>query len=260
MNKLITITTDFGDSFAVSQLKAVIYSLGFDGNLIENHDVSNFSILEAAFQLKTLIQFCPKGTINVCVVDPGVGSSRSGIIIQTNNYWFVGPDNGCLYPAARKNGIVSVWKINESKLDNHISRTFHGRDIFVRVAVNLSQDKYLKKPEFTQIDIRSLKRIHFKEGQVLHVDHYGNVKINYTKPIEIGKKLIFQANNNRFEIPVFSTFSDVEIGMPLVYLGSSNTLELAINQSSAAQKYSIRVGDILSITTSASITSDVLQG
>lgn len=141
MHKLITITTDFKDGFATSQLKAVIAALGFAGQIIENHDVTPFSIIEGAYGIWQLAKFCPLGSVHVGVVDPGVGSSRVGIIIQTQNHWFVGPDNGLLYPAATADKIVSVWRINENYF-GQVSHTFHGRDVFIKSAVLLAQGKF----------------------------------------------------------------------------------------------------------------------
>jgi S-adenosyl-L-methionine hydrolase (adenosine-forming) len=248
MKKLITVTTDFGDSFATSQIKAVIYSLGFEGNIIENHDVSDFSITEAAFQLLTLANYCPKETIHICVVDPGVGSSRAGVVIQTRNFWFVGPDNGCLYPASFKDRIINAWKISEQAINKNIFKTFHGRDVFVRAGIFLSQNKHPDEFGSTSIDVNKLQTVLFKNGQVLHIDHYGNIKINWDGKIQVGRKLLLKLKNENLEVPVVATFSEVDLGKPLAYLGSSNTLELAINQGNAANTYSTQTGDILSIS------------
>ena len=78
MTPFITITTDFGDNFAVSQLKAVIFALGFTGQIIENHDVSSFSIMEGAYGIWQLAKYCPQNTIHVGIVDPGWEARGTG--------------------------------------------------------------------------------------------------------------------------------------------------------------------------------------
>jgi S-adenosyl-L-methionine hydrolase (adenosine-forming) len=247
MKQLITVTTDFGDNFAASQLRAVVYALGFDGNYIENHDVSHFSVIEGAFQMMTLARFCAPSTVHVGVVDPGVGSSRTGIIIQSKNFWFVGPNNGLLYLAAEQDGILGAWKINEKHVGEFISNTFHGRDVFIKVGVYLSQGKSPEDFKSTKIELSGLVHCSIAEGQVAHVDHYGNLKIYFQKKLPIGKKLVIKIKREEIEIPIVKTFSDVSTHQPLALLGSSGTLEIAINLGNFAKTYSVQVEDILDI-------------
>lgn len=240
--KQITITTDFGDQFAAAQLKAVVCSFGFAGKIIENHSVTPFSITEGAFEILVLATFCPKDTVHLGVVDPGVGSNRAGIIIQTKKSWLVGPNNGLLYPTATKEKIIKVYKINEGKISKKFANTFHGRDIFIKAAVYLAQDRPPKSFGCTEIDQNELQKLEFKNGQVLHIDHYGNIKIYWQK------KLNGKIDLNNKEIPVAKTFSDVKVGKAVAYWGSHNNLELAINQGRANKKLGIKLGEILKTT------------
>ena len=226
MNNLITITTDFGDQFATSQLKTVIYSLGFFGQLIENHDVTPFSTIEGSYGIWQLSKFCPKNTIHVGIVDPGVGSERAGIIIKSNNSWFIGPDNGLLWKAVSQD-FESVWRIDENYF-GQISNTFHGRDVFVKAAVLLSQGNAPK--DFGCKPIKKIKRLEFKEGQVLHIDNYGNAKIY---------------GNKTFGLPLVKTFSNVLPKQPLILEGSSDLLELAINLGSAQEYFGLKLGQVI---------------
>lgn len=227
MTSLITITTDLGDNFAVSQLRAVVCSLGFTGQIIENHDVSSFSITEGAYGIWQLSKYCPQNTIHVGIVDPGVGSKRNGIVIKTNNFWFVGPDNGLFWEAASQDNILRSWKIYENYFGS-VSDTFHGRDIFVKIAVLLSQNKYPE--DFGCKSIKNINKLEFKNGQVLHIDNYGNAKI---------------FGNNTFGLPVVKTFSDVNPGQPLILNGSSDLLELAVNLKSAKDHFGLKLGQII---------------
>lgn len=247
MNKLITITTDFGDQLAAAQLKAVLANLGFDGLVIENHSVTAFSIIEGAFSLALIARFSPKWTIHVGVVDPGVGSNRRGIIIKTKKSWFVGPDNGLLYQAAISEKIEFVWKIKESSISENVSPTFHGRDIFIKVAGYLALGK--KPEDFGSISIpdKSLVKFSYKNGQVLHIDSYGNIKLHYLQEIYSHKKLIVKTRKQIFTVPLVKTFSDVPKGKPLAFLGSSQTLELAVSFKRADNFFGVKQGDILEI-------------
>lgn len=247
MDNLIVITTDFGDSFAASQLKAVVSSLGFTGRLIENHDVTPFSITEGAFQIQTITKFAPAGTVFLGVIDPGVGSDRAGIIIQTASRWFVGPDNGLLYPAAAQEKILGVWKIQESGISEYVSNTFHGRDVFIKAAVYLAQGKQPEAFHSKRINPSDIITLSFQPGQVLHVDHYGNIKIHWNNGLSLGKTLTVKTAGQTVEFPVVKTFSEVEPGDPLALWGSSETLELAVNLGNAAAEYAIKPGEIVSI-------------
>lgn len=247
MNKLITVTTDFGDQFAAAQLKAIVSCLGFHGEVIENHSVTPFAIAEGAFQIALIAKFSPIGAVHLGVVDPGVGGQRRGIIVKTKRFWFVGPDNGLFSPAIEKELIENAWQIRENKISKEFSNTFHGRDIFIKAAVYVAQGK---NPEYfgsIRIDPLSLEKISFKNGQVLHVDYFGNIKVYWPNEITIGKKLIIKNKQSRLELPIVKTFSDVPAGKPLAIIGSSYTLELAVNLDNASRLLNINSTDILEI-------------
>lgn len=248
MHKVITVTTDFGDQFSAAQLKSIITTLGFKGNLIENHSVKPFSITEGAFELKLIAKYSPDGTIHLGVVDPGVGSQRRGIVVKTKRFWFIGPDNGLLYPAIEKEAVESVWQIQENKISKEISHTFHGRDVFIKAAVYVAQSKHPVSFGCIPIDPHSLKKLSFKDGQVLHIDYFGNIKVYWPNEIKEGKRLVVQNSTSLYELPIVKTFSDVPVGQPLALVGSSYTLELAVNLDNASKLLSINKNDILNIS------------
>lgn len=245
--KNITITTDFGDQFAIAQLHAVIADLGFNRKLIENHGVIPFSIIEGAFQIALLSRFSPDQSVHLGVVDPGVGSRRKGIVLQTKIGWFVGPNNGLLYPAAKEQGIYNAWSLKESYFGKQVSNTFHGRDVFVKAAVYLAQEKKPEEFGCSKINTDSLVKLKFKKGQVLHIDSFGNIKIHWPKRVKNNGLLSVQAKKGFFSVPLVKTFTDVAPRKPLALLGSSGTLELAVNLGNAQRKLGIEVGDILKI-------------
>lgn len=248
MNKVITVTTDFGDQFAASQLHAVVARLGFEGRLIENHSVTPFSIKEGAFELEQLASFSPYGSIHVGVIDPGVGSKRLGIVVQTSRSWLIGPNNGLLYPTARKEGILKVWHLHEAFFGHSLSQTFHGRDIFIKVAVYLSKGKYPIEFQSSEISEDTLEKMLFLEGEILHIDAYGNYKIYWPHTLIIGKQLVIKNQEQRSVIvPVVKTFDDAPKYQPLAYCGSHGTLELAVNLSCAVDHFRFKLGEKLTI-------------
>src|SRR3989344_6022901 len=247
MKQVITLTTDFGDQFAVAQLHAVLVSLGFDGRVIENHSVSPFKIIEGAFELFQITKLIPDNSVHVGVVDPGVGSSRRGIVIKTQRSWFVGPDNGLLYPAAEKESIKQAWQLSESNISDEVSNTFHGRDIFIKAAVYITQGKQPKDFGSTSISPEALTQVNFQSGQILHIDHYGNIKIHWQENINAFRKLLIKTTKTAEVIPVVKTFSDVPPNTPLALLGSNGTLELAVNLTRGDEYFGVHLGEIVTI-------------
>lgn len=245
---LITITTDFGDSFAPAQLRAVLTSLRYAGEVIENHGVTPYSVLEGAFQILILSKFTPPNSVHVGVVDPGVRSKRKGIVIKTDNFYFVGPNNGILFPVADKNHIISVWQLQELKISKKISNTFHGRDVFIKVAAYLAEGKLPESFGALKIPKSIIEKIAFKAGQVLYIDSYGNIKIHWPRKINVGEKLLIKIGKRKHMFPIVKTFSDVQSGKPLALLGSSNTLELAVNLGSAETLFKTKVENLIDIS------------
>ena len=140
---MIALLTDFGikDSF-VATMKAVIYSINSNVKIVDiTHAVSPQNIKEAAFHLKICSKYFPKGTTFVCVVDPGVGSNRKPILLKTDEYIFLAPNNGLLSPIIQNSSKYISFDLSENFKALDISNTFHGRDVFAPAAAHLSLDK-----------------------------------------------------------------------------------------------------------------------
>jgi len=246
-NPVITLTSDFGDRFAESQLELVINSLNPSIKfIVAENNIHPFSINEGAFIISKFYSFAPLGSIHIGVVDPGVGSTRKGIIIKSGNYWFIGPDNGLLYPAANQDRIKEVYVIDESKLGS-LSNTFHGRDIFAKVAAFISLRRPLLEYAIPH-PISSVKTLIFIDNQVVHIDPYGNIKL-YAQPngFILGETIMVKKNEKQIYATYCKTFADVHPGEYLLYNGSHQTLELAINTGSAADQLGIKIEDVLQI-------------
>jgi S-adenosyl-L-methionine hydrolase (adenosine-forming) len=244
---IISLTTDFGDTFACSQCEVVIHGINPDVRfIIASNQITEFSILEGAFVLQKFYPFSPKGSVHIAVIDPGVGSNRRGIIIQTTNYWFVGPDNGVLYPAANLDGIQNVYVIDEAQIGS-LSNTFHGRDIFSKVAAYLTIEKTLGLFCF-QVDQDTIVKLEIQPNQVAHVDPYGNIKLS-SGPygFAVGDTLEIKTPQKTLKVPFCHTFADVKKGEFLVYYGSHQTLEIAKNLGDANKELQLEIGDILDI-------------
>lgn len=241
----IALVTDFGDDLAKAECRLALNVIFNEHrvivpDLIAVNDVVSFNKVHAAFNLCRLANMAGPKTVFIGVVDPGVGTDRKGIILQTDReHYFVGPDNGIFYPAASEEGITGIWSIDESLFPTS-ANTFHGRDIFSKVAARIACGF---DPSTLGEKADNLVKLHFQSGQILHIDRYGNLKVNLNVAEE-GNKIVL---HGELEIPFLRTFEDVEVGQPLAYLGSSGLLEIAIREGNAAKILGYNIGDCLEL-------------
>ena len=261
--KLITLLSDFGVKDAyVAEMKGVILSICPSAQIIDiTHEIQKFNILQGARILTLAAQYFPINTIHVAVVDPGVGTKRRPIIIQTERCYLIGPDNGLLYTAAKQFGIIKVVEIsNKNYMLDAISSTFHGRDLFAPVAAWLANGVAIEKfgPEILEIIKLEMPIPQIIEGkiigEVLYFDEFGNITTNISKElintygVKFGDKIILNLGENSLNILFLRTYGEAQVGEILTLIGSEELLEIAINQGSAAQFLKVKVGERVKIT------------
>lgn len=256
LNPIITLTTDFGlnDPY-VAEMKAVILNIKPNVTIIDiTHYVEKFNIRMAAYILACAAQYFPRGTIHVAVVDPGVGTKRRPIIVQTKYGYYVGPDNGVLILAARNQGIEHIYEISNRKfMSPRVSSTFHGRDIFAPASAHLANGippsefgqeiHEIEAPEFSKI----VKNKDMLIGEVIHIDDFGNIITNFREE-EVdssGLKDMLNVKLKEVELKLKLCKAYAEVGFhePLAIIGSHGFLEISINQGNAARRFNINVGD-----------------
>ncbi len=254
---MITLTSDFGlqDSY-VAQMKGVIITINPNATLIDiTHGIEKFNIRMGAFMLASAAQFFPKGTVHLAVVDPGVGTDRRAILVQTKQGFFVGPDNGVLMLAAQNQDIEHVYQLTNPKLMlPKISNTFHGRDVFAPAAAYL--DKGVKPSEFgSEIndvitpEFASVKRTNgLLIGEVLHIDGFGNVITNIDQnQLAHAEAFKIKVSNTTLKTTFAKTYAQAKPNDPIVLIGSHGFLEIALNQGNAAEKFHAKAGDQISV-------------
>jgi len=194
----------------------------------------------------------------VVVVDPGVGSSRKAIVVESKReQYFVLPDNGLITLVGDRDGIAGVREITnrEWMIGAALSSTFHGRDIFSPVGAHLARGQNWTEvgPE---IPVKDLVRLDWKPakvdergltGQVIATDGpYGNLvtnvdaedflKLGYRRgqdvPIAVGSK--------KMTIPFVKTFAEVPLHRPLLYIDSRGRLGMAVNQGNFSAIYGLK--------------------
>lgn len=241
--RVVTLLTDFGD-FYPGVMKGVILS-HCDAAVVDiSHNVEPQNVIQGAFLLYNSYRYF-KNAVHVAVVDPGVGSERKALVVEGKNHYFIGPDNGILYPSAKEDGIKEVYRIREeiSKLSGSLSSTFHGRDIFAPAAAMVVRGDFGFFEEFEgKIKEIELFSYFYKQNvvrcMIVYVDRFGNIVTNL-RDVR-GKGFYFRG----VEFPLVRTYSDVDVGEPLSLIGSFGTLELSVREGSAAELVGVKRGGV----------------
>jgi S-adenosyl-L-methionine hydrolase (adenosine-forming) len=248
--RLITLLTDFGTSdYFVSAMKGVILSINPDVHLVDiTHEIAAQDIEAAAFTLLAVHSSFPSGTIHVAVVDPGVGSARRAILVETGGQFFVGPDNGIFsYICEREPEARALELTNKEHFRAPVSSTFHGRDVFAPVAAALStgvDPSEFGKQITNPVRLASLIAEKSKNGtvkaRIIHIDRFGNCITNITPP-DLTEKMIADGAYliaNGAKVKSFrKSFSEQGGRGREVFgiWGSAGFLELAATDKSAAK-------------------------
>jgi len=257
----IVFMTDFGTvDDSVPICKGVMYSIMPTVRIVDlSHQVTPFSILDGARFLEGATPYYPAGTVFVSVIDPGVGSTRKAVIIESKRgQYFVLPDNGLITLIADRDGLESAHEITNPDwmMGKALSSTFHGRDIFSPAAAHIARGD-----EWTQagpaLDLKNLVRLdiqtarvdkHGLHGEVIATDGpFGNLVTNVNAEdflklgYQRGQTVPMIIGNKRIDLPFAKTFSDVPLKKPLIYIDSRGHFALAVNQGSFSDVYGIKV-------------------
>ncbi|MFO0972299.1 MAG: SAM-dependent chlorinase/fluorinase [Phycisphaerae bacterium] len=247
---IVTLTSDFGISdHYVACMKGTILQVAPNAQLVDvTHQIQRHDVVHAAFVLRQAFEHFPRGTIHVVVVDPGVGTTRRLLALQYGVSVVLAPDNGIVSLVHRDFALNDIRRIeNRELLRREISHTFHGRDILAPIAGYLCAGGMLVNvgPPVSELEILNLPRPIVLpdgglEGQVLYTDTFGNLITNiaraelatclsrrpgaevYVGPLRIG--------------PARRTYADAAVGEIIALTSSAGTLEVAINQGSAAAR------------------------
>ena len=258
---LISITSDFGvQSQGVGIMEGVAFSIAPDAKVIHlMHGLPEYDITAAARTMET-VRYLPVGC-HVCVCDPGVGTSRKGIVCEVERGdYLIGPDNGVLIPATRVlGGVRRVHELASPKYMRHpVSPIFHGRDIFVPAAAHLALGVLIADLG-TPLDASLLVSAPYDEAtrdgkevhaKVIQINRYGSLHLNIlhemwdTFALSPGSRVaLILPRHGGLSLPVCNTFGDVPKGQCLILKDDYGRVEVAKNQESFAQQYEIRIDE-----------------
>ena len=219
------------------------------------HEVCSYDLMEGAFTLLFAYSYFPPRTIHLAVVDPGVGSSRRGIIVDTDRFSFVGPDNGVFSLIYDREQIKRVISIESEQYFRHpVSPTFHARDIFGPVAAWMARGVSLtafgpELTDYTRLPLPKIEKLaeNRVEGVVLHIDKFGNIITNLF-PQDVHRMLGQKRPPAKFVLHGrtisrhYRYYSEAAPDELFSLIGSSGYYEIAALKSPAAQLLNVKLG------------------
>jgi S-adenosylmethionine hydrolase len=252
---IISLTTDFGlVDYYVGTLKAVVLGICPRATLVDVcHQIHPQAVRQAAFILAAATPYFAPGAVHLVVVDPGVGSERRPIAVQTARASYVAPDNGVLSLALIQDPPRAAVHLTAPQYRlPQVSATFHGRDVFAPAAAHLAcgvDPLEMGEP----VPLADLVTFPLPEperqpdgswmGEVLHVDHFGNLITSFQSPIPTTQHPHLSVEIAGRQIPRLSrTFADVPPGELVAYIGSSGHLEVAVREGNAAAVLGVGIG------------------
>lgn len=257
---VVTFLSDYGleDEF-VGVCHGVILRVAPHLRVVDlHHNILRQDIRHGAVVLLQSINYLPE-SVHLAVVDPGVGSRRRAVALQTGRgETFVGPDNGLLIPAAvASGGIKRAFEVSDRRfLLTPVSRTFQGRDVFAPAAAHIAAgvDPAEMGPPISTDDLVQLEIpqawVHddHLHAEVLQVDRFGNLQMNlaleHLEQVAIsgGDRLEVRLEGHRLTVPFADTFADVAAGEYVLIKDSYNYVSLAVNKGDAAARLRARSG------------------
>jgi len=241
---MIVVFTDFGaNDIYTAQVQGRLHEIAPQHPVIISalHSVPDYDPRSAAHLLAALHGYFARDTVFLAVVDPGVGTERGAVVVQADDQWFVGPDNGLLSVIAARAKRSAFWRIRIPA--EGISASFHGRDVFAPVAAQIATDilspnTLESKPELdVQLGPEDL-------AEVIFIDHFGNA-ITGLRADNVPPDKGIDHNGSR--IPSARVFSEIARGEPCWYRNSMGLVEIAVNCGRAADDLGLAAGHAIQL-------------
>jgi S-adenosylmethionine hydrolase len=240
---MIAFLTDWGNTHYVGICKGVIDGINPEAKVIDfTHDIEPFNVRMAAHILARYYKDFPKKTVFLCVVDAEVGTSNKRLAIETDDYYFVGPDYGIF---TFIDNVKQVVELTNKDYYFKLSATFHGRDIFAPAAAYLAKGVDIKKlgkslDTFKKIDfLKPVKDGNKTKVEVAYIDKFGNIEL-FCKEDELIQSDVYKLNDKK--IYKTKTFADKDFN---IHTDSSGYLEISKYQDRANDYFNLKSGDVI---------------
>ena len=256
----ICFLSDYGlDDDFVGLCKGVMLQIAPEVTIVDlTHEVPGFGVEMGAEILEHATGYMPSNTVYLAVVDPGVGTSRRALALQSiDEALLVGPDNGLLAPAAESLGGIAgaVSLTNTNYHIQPVSSTFHGRDIFAPAAAHLAVGLDLWRLGET-VDPTSLTIVEKlgieREGHgtimatIISLDRYGNARLSAKVEeagFDFGTLLTVEVGESDMLVPYVETFGHSNVGDLVLVPDSHRYLSLSVHKGNASRALAMEIGD-----------------
>ena len=257
---LLTLLSDFGISDEyVAVMKGAIAQINPALRVVDiTHQIPPQNIAAARFCLMNAIDYFPRGSVHVAVVDPGVGGKRRAVAVELAQGILVAPDNGLLGGVLNKNknSVISAVELTNPDywLTSQPSITFHGRDIFAPVGAHLASGVSLRELG-REINPDSLVKLDlaectYKDGKIMgciqYIDRFGNLVTNIPQSYVEGNDWSVEVKGKK--IKARQTYSDVKLGELIALVGSHGWVEVAVNSGNARLELGAEFGSEVQIS------------
>lgn len=235
-------------------MKGVILGVAPAAALVDlTHEVPPHDVWTGGYMLRLAVPSFPPGTIHIAVVDPGVGTSRRALLVETRRAFFLAPDNGIVSFAAKAADVVRVYDVSRSPYRlRPVSRTFHGRDVFAPVAAHLAAGV---PPDRLGRPAHGMMRLHPPaarragrelRGQVIWIDRFANLVTNVTRA-DLAALGAFRGRRvsvtiQKYELLLRDSYAAAPVGRAVALVNSADLLEIAVNRGAAAEVLSAARG------------------
>ena len=221
---MIIILSDFKDSHYLGIMKGIIKSINKDVEIIDLCKVINYSIIEASWVLKNSYKFFPKGSIFICSIEP---KKEKPVAIKTENYFFIGSDNGLMNETIKEDKIELIVELEEE--NNH-------EQLYAKISAKLSKEfDLLKLGKATKLK----NKLNLK-NQVMMIDNFGNIITNI-KLLNKDLKKSYKIKNKN--VKFYKDFNEAKKNEIFLIKGTSNTIEICMKEGNANEKFKFKIGD-----------------
>lgn len=244
---IICLLTDFGlsDPYVASMKLSLLRHCPGAQLIDATHLIPPHDVVAGSIALQRLMRDAPDDCVHLAVVDPGVGSSRRGLVARIAGQVVVAPDNGLITWPWRMFGGGEAWCIGWQP--TKLSAVFHGRDLFAPVAGMLAGGRsieVLAEPINNPVLLPELCPSDGPGGRLIHIDHFGNAATNLPASAAEGYRRLRVGAG---VLPLLRTYADAAAGQALALVNSSGLIEVAVNQGSAADALGLKPGDMVEL-------------
>ena len=236
---MIVLFTDFGLAGPYTgQVTAVLHQAAPDVPIIPLFaDAPSERPKPSAYLLAAYGAWFPPGTVLLCVVDPGVGSSRRAVIVEADGRLYVGPDNGLFDIVMRRARKPKLWEIIWHP--GPLSPSFHGRDLFAPVAARLASGENVTEMAEPAADEAATRGWPDDLAEIVYIDHYGNAMTGLRGALLPPEARLIAAGRT---LAREATFSSVPRGEAFWYINSNGLAEIAVNGARADTALGLAIG------------------